>query len=182
MFYESVKHMDPNSTLELLNKEAMEPDLSKFFEEPCPFDHIWETKQVADELEIPVAGGEQEFSMRRFRWAIQHRGLDIVQPDLHYFGGFIRSTKVARMAAIAGLPCTAHMSGSGLGYLYVLHFASYIQNCGVHQEYKGASNIPLECQTSDLQCRNGKIRVPTGPGFGITIDPAYLREARKVEL
>ena len=120
--------------------------------------------------------------MRRFRWAIQHRGLDIVQPDLHYFGGFIRSTKVARMAAIAGLPCTAHMSGAGLGYLYVLHFASYIQNCGVHQEYKGASNIPLECQTSDLQCRNGKIRVPTGPGFGITIDPAYLREARNVEL
>lgn len=160
----------------------MEDHHYSFFEEPCPFDHIWETKQVADELEIPVAGGEQEFSMRRFRWAIQHRGLDIVQPDLHYFGGFIRSTKVARMAAIAGLPCTAHMSGAGLGYLYVLHFASYIQNCGVHQEYKGASNIPLECPTSDLQCRNGKIRVPTGPGFGITIDPAYLREARNVEL
>ena len=41
-----------------------------FFEEPCRFDHLEETKQVADALTIPVAGGEQEFSMRRFRWMI----------------------------------------------------------------------------------------------------------------
>ena len=27
------------------------------------FDHLWETKKVADALKIPVAGGEQEFSM-----------------------------------------------------------------------------------------------------------------------
>ncbi len=120
--------------------------------------------------------------MRRFRWVIQNRGLDIVQPDLHYFGGFIRSTRVARMAAVAGLPCTAHMSGAGLGYLYVLHFASYVPNAGEHQEFKGTSKIPLECDTSDLQCHNGVMRVPTGPGFGITISANYLQRAKKVEL
>jgi L-alanine-DL-glutamate epimerase-like enolase superfamily enzyme len=32
------------------------------FEEPCPFDHLDETKQVADALEIPISGGEQESS------------------------------------------------------------------------------------------------------------------------
>ena len=160
----------------------MEDNGYAFFEEPCPFDHIWDTKQVADKLTIPVAGGEQEYSMRRFRWAIQNRGLDIVQPDLHYFGGFIRSTRVARMAAVAGIPCTAHMSGAGLGYLYVLHFASYVPNAGAHQEFKGTSKIPLECATSDLKCHNGVMRVPTGPGFGITISANYLRRAKTVEL
>ncbi|NQT15156.1 MAG: twin-arginine translocation signal domain-containing protein, partial [Planctomycetes bacterium] len=55
-----------------------------YFEEPCPFDHLEETKRVADALTIPVAGGEQEFSQRRFRWMIANRGVDIVQPDLHY--------------------------------------------------------------------------------------------------
>ena len=160
----------------------MEDNGYAFFEEPCPFDHIWDTKQVADKLTIPVAGGEQEFSMRRFRWVIQNRGLDIVQPDLHYFGGFIRSTRVARMAAVAGMPCTAHMSGAGLGYLYVLHFASYVPNAGEHQEFKGTSKIPVECATSDLKCRNGRMRVPTGPGFGITISADYLRRAKTVRL
>ena len=130
----------------------------------------------------PSAGGEQEFSMRPFRWAIQNRGVDIVQPDLHYFGGFIRCTRVARMAAVAGMSCTVHMSGAGLGYLYVLHFASYVPNAGQHQEFKGAGSIPLECATSDLTCHNGSMRVPSGPGFGVTIAADYLRRASTVRL
>ena len=72
-----------------------------YFEEPCPFDHLEDTKRVADTLAIPVAGGEEESSDRRFRWMIANRGVDIVQPDLHYYGGMIRSTRVARMATLA---------------------------------------------------------------------------------
>ncbi|NWG14786.1 MAG: mandelate racemase/muconate lactonizing enzyme family protein [Acidobacteria bacterium] len=69
-----------------------------YFEEPCPFDHLEDTKKVADALTIPVAGGEQEYSDWRFRWMIANRGVDIVQPDLHYYGGMVRSIRVARMA------------------------------------------------------------------------------------
>ncbi|HEX3869581.1 MAG TPA: enolase C-terminal domain-like protein, partial [Pirellulales bacterium] len=39
-----------------------------FYEEPCPFDDLWSTKEVAEALTIPVAGGEQEYSLRRFQW------------------------------------------------------------------------------------------------------------------
>jgi len=92
-----------------------------FLEEPVPFDFYDETRHIADALPIPVAGGEQESSLRRFRWMIEHRCVDVVQPDLFYFGGFVRSIRVARMAAAAGRPCTPHMSGGGLGYLYVAH-------------------------------------------------------------
>lgn len=179
-------YADSNSSYDVENAirvgRLMEDNGYAFFEEPCPFDHLWDTKRVADALTIPVAGGEQEFSARRFRWAIQNRGVDIVQPDLHYFGGFIRSTRVARMAAVAGIKCTVHMSGAGLGYLYVLHFASYVPNAGEHQEFKGTSSIPLECATSDLKCHDGSMRVPSGPGFGITIGADYLRRAEPVRL
>ena len=151
-----------------------------FFEEPCRFDHLEETKRVADALQIPVAGGEQEFSMRRFRWMIHHRAVDVVQPDLHYFGGYIRCMRVARMAATAGMPCTLHMSGSGLGYLDVLHFASCIANPGAHQEFKGESRLPISCETSSLRCKRGIVRVPSSPGFGVSIDPEFVRRAQKV--
>ena len=113
---------------------------------------------------------------------IQSSGQDIVQPDLYYCGGFSRSTRVARMAEVAGMSCTVHMSGAGLGYLYVLHFASYVPNAGEHQEFKGTSSIPLECDTSDLKCHNGSMRVPSGPGFGVTIAADYLRRAKRVRL
>jgi L-alanine-DL-glutamate epimerase-like enolase superfamily enzyme len=151
-----------------------------FYEEPCRFDHLEETKAVADALRIPVAGGEQESSDDRFRWIIANRGLDIIQPDLHYYGGFIRSMRVARMAHAAGLLCTPHMSGSGLGYLDAAIFAGCIPNPVPFTEFKGDPDIPVSSETSSLKCENGVIRVPSGPGFGITIDPAFIREAVKV--
>ena len=55
-----------------------------------PFDWYEETKAVTDAVNIPVAGGEQEASMHAFRWLIANDGLDIVQADLYYFGGFIQ--------------------------------------------------------------------------------------------
>ena len=151
-----------------------------FYEEPCRFDHLEETKTVADALRIPIAGGEQEASEEGFRWMIAHRALDIVQPDLHYHGGFIRSMRVARMAHEAGMLCTPHMSGSGLGYLDAAHFASCLPNPVPYTEYKGSTNIPVTSDSSSLKVENGTVRVPSGPGFGITIDPAYVRQAEKV--
>jgi L-alanine-DL-glutamate epimerase-like enolase superfamily enzyme len=151
-----------------------------FFEEPCPFDHLWETQQIADALRIPIAGGEQEFSLRRFRWTIAHRGVDVVQPDLHYFGGYLRTIRVARMAYAAGMPCTVHMSGGGLGYVDVCHLASCLEDPGPYQEFKGEGHIPVHCESSSLRCENGLVQVPTGPGYGVSIDPAFLNEARVV--
>jgi L-alanine-DL-glutamate epimerase-like enolase superfamily enzyme len=158
----------------------MEEHRYSFYEEPCPFDWLWETKEVADALTIPIAGGEQEYSLRRWQWAIEHRGLDIVQPDLHYGGGFIRATKVARMAAAAGLTVVPHMSGGGLGYLDVVQFASFTPNIGPFMEFKGNTDLPVECPTSSLKCEKGVVRCPSGPGFGVRVDPAYVKKAKVV--
>ena len=178
-------YADSNSSYDVPNAirigRIMEEHNYAFFEEPCRFDDLWETKQVADTLDVPIAGGEQEFSLRRFRWTVLNRGLDVVQPDLHYFGGYIRSTRVALMAHAAGMPCTPHMSGWGMGYLNALHFMSYIPNAGAHMEFKGYSSVPFDCATSSLKCENGVIRVPSGPGFGVDIDPNYIKKAKPLQ-
>lgn len=153
-----------------------------FYEEPCEFDDLWSTKEVADALTIPVAGGEQEFSLHRWKWMIAERGVDIVQPDLHYGGGFLRATKVARMAAAAGMPVVPHMSGGGLGYLDVVHFASFTPTVGPFMEFKGGADLPVACDTSSLKCENGVVRCPSGPGFGVEIDADYVRRAEVVRL
>lgn len=152
-----------------------------FLEEPVPFDYYDETKEVADKLALPVAGGEQESSLRRFRWMIEHRCVDVVQPDIFYFGGFVRSIRVARMAAAAGVPCTPHMSGGGLGYLYVAHFASCVPNAGPFQEFKGTGDsLPVSSETSTLASVNGTLKVPSGSGLGVTVDPAFVKAATPV--
>jgi L-alanine-DL-glutamate epimerase-like enolase superfamily enzyme len=146
-----------------------------FFEEPVMFDWHEETKQVADALSLPIAGGEQENSLHGFRWLIANDGLQIVQPDNYYFGGMIRCMQVARMAAAFGKSCTPHMSGGGLGFLYMMHFVSALPNAMPHHEFKGLkTNVQFECKTSPLKVIDGKMKVPTGPGLGVDIDPAFV--------
>ncbi len=176
---EMVIYADSNGSYSV--KEAirigklMEEQKFDFYEEPVPFDWYEETKMVADALDIPIAGGEQEPGMHQFRWLIGNSALQIAQPDIFYFGGMIRSLKVARMGEVAGIPCTPHISGSGLGFLYMMHFVSALPNAGPYHEFKGFNNeLPFECSTSKLESEQGIVAVPTGPGLGISIDPDYI--------
>jgi len=148
----------------------------RYFEEPVMFDHLEDIKQVSDALTLPIANGEQDYSFYSFRWLLANDGLDIVQPDNYYFGGLIRSMKVARMAASVGKTIIPHMSGGGLGFLYNIHFVSAVPNAGEHHEFKGLkTHVQFECKSSALQVAGGKIQVPTGPGFGVDFDPVWVR-------
>src|SRR5215212_6028559 len=179
-------YADSNSSYDVKESirigKMMEEQGYGFFEEPVEFDRIWECKDVADALKIPIALGEQEFSERRFAWCIENRACDIVQPDLHYYGGLIRSSKVARMAAAVGMNVVPHMSGGSLGYLEVVHFASFTPNIGPFQEFKGNADIPVECETSSLKAEKGMVRCPSGVGFGVKIEKSFLEKATVVKI
>lgn len=152
-----------------------------FFEEPVPFDRFGDTLAVAEALDIPIAGGEQDSSLYNFAWMLAHGALQIAQPDIFYFGGFVRSLWVARMAAAVGAECVPHISGTGLGYLYMLHFAGAVPNAGRFHEFKGAQRrLPYECPTSSLEAEDGTVAVPTGPGLGVELDPEWLAGATEL--
>lgn len=154
-----------------------------YFEEPVLYWHFEDIKQVADGLTLPIANGEQDQDYYNFRWLIANDGLEIVQPDQFYFGGYIRSMKVALMANAFGKTCVPHMSGGDIGYLYDIHFVSAIPNAGPHHETHGTNTyLPFECPTSPLKIIDGKIKVPTGPGLGINIDPEYIKKHQVVKM
>lgn len=153
------------------------------YEEPVPFDQYEETKLVADALTLPLAGGEQESSHHRFRWMIAERALDIVQPDLFYFGGFVRCIRVARMAHAAGIGCAPHISGTGVGMLYMLHFVSCIPNATGFQEYKSYDpDLPVQTPPQTLAAKDGQLLCPDAPGLGLTPDPAWFAAAHTLPL
>ncbi len=160
----------------------LEENKYAYFEEPVMYDDFEAIKRVADALDLPIANGEQDQGFVNFRWLIAHDGVEIVQPDSYYFGGLIRSVKVGRMAAAFGKSIVPHMSGGGLGFLYNSHLVSVLPNAGLHHEFKGLKTVvPYECRTSPLKVVGGKIRVPTGPGLGVEIDPDFIKKHRPVQ-
>jgi len=146
------------------------------YEEPCPFDNFDATRKVADALAIPIALGEQEASQWRFQWVIRNRVADIVQPDLYYYGGLIRSSRVARMAEVAGLPTTVHLSG-GFGFVYSLHFASCTPRIGPWQEYKKGVESYGKWFDPPLSISDGALSIPRGPGLGLANPSELLKGA-----
>ena len=48
--------------------------------------------------------------------------------------------------------------------------------------FKGNTDLPVACATSSLQCEHGVVRCPTGPGFGVTLDPKFVSQSTKLEL
>ncbi|MHC4627131.1 MAG: enolase C-terminal domain-like protein [Planctomycetota bacterium] len=157
-----------------------------FYEEPLPWDWYQEQKQVEAALDIPMAGGEEEFGMHAFRYLIGNEVFQIVQPDLFYFGGMIRTMKVARMAQAAGLSITPHISGGGLGYVYMLQMVSVCPAAAEYHEFKmfqtrdaNGTMIPVESKAEKFESINGVIKVPSGSGLGVRIDPDYVKTHKR---
>jgi len=90
--------------------------------------------------------------------------------------------KVALMAKAFGKSCTPHMTGGDLGFLYMMHFVSALPNALPYHEFKGLkTDVIFECKTSPLKSVNGLVKVPTGPGSGVDIDPEFIRKHEVVK-
>lgn len=152
-----------------------------WFEEPCPWEELGETKKVADALSMKVAFGEQDSSLWLFQWMIENKVMSVVQPDLNYNGGFIRAARVARMARKAGLWICPHNTQTGAASVNILQFAATTPNIGPWMEYVHRAPAKKEPWYSpNFEIKNGVIPVPTGPGLGLEFDPEFLKKAKVV--
>jgi L-alanine-DL-glutamate epimerase-like enolase superfamily enzyme len=152
-----------------------------FYEEPCPFEELSETIAVRKALKIPIAFGEQNYSLWQFRWMLENGVMDIAQPDLNYNGGLIRAKRVARIAESLGKPITPHNTQTGVASVNILQFASCTKNTGPMMEYPWRAPIdPPGWYKPDFKITHGRIKVPTTPGMGLEIDPEYLAKATVV--
>jgi len=147
------------------------------FEEPCPFKDLESTAKVAAALDIPVAGGEQEWDVYQFRRMMEMGAVDIVQPDLIKAGGFLICKKVAAMAEASGLVLTPHQT-QPLGTVANLHLAASTPSCRYAQEYNiephpWASRLFVE----PLEVVEGHMEVPDGPGLGVQLKEDLIRHA-----
>ena len=148
------------------------------FEEPCPFWELEWTAQVASVLDVPIAGGEQDNDLAQWRRMIGMRAIDITQPDICYIGGVLRALRVARMAQGAGLTCVPHSANLSLIIVFTLHLFGALPNAGRHVEY----TIEEDSWTRGiyepaLQVIDGKVQVPEGPGWGVTLSKDWLSRA-----
>ncbi len=152
------------------------------FEEPCPYWEVDQTAEVRRALAIDVAGGEQDCEVSSWRLMIEHRAVDILQPDVMYMGGICRTLEVCRMGHAAGLPVTPHAANLGLVTICTMHLLRAIPNAGKYLEVsiEGPDYYPWQeglFLGDPFRIEDGHAVVTDAPGWGVEVNPDWLARA-----
>lgn len=148
-----------------------------WFEEPCPYWELEWTAEVAAALTMNVAGGEQDNDLAQWRRMIRMNAVDVVQPDLCYIGGLTRAWRVAKMAQQAGKQVVPHSANLSMVTLFALHFMAAVPNAGPFVEFTIEGDLSESLYHPKLEVKEGKVSIPDGPGWGVTVDSDWLAGA-----
>jgi L-alanine-DL-glutamate epimerase-like enolase superfamily enzyme len=86
------------------------------------------------------------------------------------------------MAARAGLPCTPHSANLTMVTMFTMHLLGAIPNAGKYLEFsiEGSDYYPWQdnlFRNDPYAISDGKVMIPSEPGWGIEIDPGWLERA-----
>ena len=138
---------------------------------------------MAEALSIDVTGGEQDCEFTAWETMIGMRAVDIVQPDIMYLGGMLRTLRVCKMAEAAGLPVTPHAANLSLVTMCTMHLLRAIPNAGKYLEFSIEEEDYYPWQYGlflgdPYRIEDGKATVSDQPGWGVEINPAWLEQAQ----
>lgn len=154
-----------------------------WFEEPVPPDDLDGYRRAKAGLAMPIAGGEAEFGIRGFRNLLLAGALDILQPDICGAGGFTETRKIADMAHAFGVRLCPHTWGTAVAVAASLQLLAVLPDPTIGE---GPVEPILEMDCTEHSIRdsimprefrpvNGRVRIPEGPGLGLTVDREALR-------
>jgi L-alanine-DL-glutamate epimerase-like enolase superfamily enzyme len=155
-------------------KGAAELDL-RFVEEPVMSDDRAGLAAVRAASAVPIAAGESEFTRFDFAELIDRRAVDVLQPDLAITGGFSEGLKIAALCEAHRLELAPHCWGSAISFRAGLTLA-FASSAGVYMEVPmGGDPLLREMASIDLELKNGMLSPPAGPGWGVELDPDFVK-------
>lgn len=164
-----------------------------------PFHLMWVEEPVAPECEddlprlanvaggTPIATGERLLSRFDVKPVLQAGGVDVLQPDVSLTGLF-ELEKICRMAEAYDVAVAPHCPNGPVSLAASLQVGACCGNVLIqeqslgmhyHQGYDGLPQGELFDYLADgrpLEPRDGWFDVPAGPGLGIEVDEAAVRE------
>jgi L-alanine-DL-glutamate epimerase-like enolase superfamily enzyme len=156
---------------------AFSPGAAKeFAKRVAPYDLLWVEEPVwpPDDFEslaelnglVPVAAGENAFSVLEFKRMIEHKAVTFLQPDITKMGGLTPALEVLGLASEAGVKLAFHSRpGNGwLGTIASAHLAAAVSPDALIES--PPNDVPME-YFQFTGSMDAKSITPAGPGIGI---------------
>src|SRR5438270_3714558 len=105
-----------------------------WLEEPFLPDELDAYARLADSVDIRIAAGEEDTTLRGFNELIGYGHVDVIQPDVTRCGGITELLRIARLARERGKACVPHSWKSGIIKAASLHVNAVLPEA-LFQEY-----------------------------------------------
>lgn len=174
LMFNPVMAFDVEFTIRLA--ERLRPYQLKWLEEPLfPEDlegHIQIRKAVPW---MPLATGEDHHTRIPFRQLVEHRCVDVVQPDLHWCGGLSEAIRIYHIAEAAGIKTSPH---AGCNSPFGQHFSYALPDCDLGEFHLSSPvGVPLE-EVARIPGtpvpKDGYVVPSDAPGFGMEIKDEWI--------
>lgn len=155
-----------------------------WFEEPVSPESYEQYAELRAKTTIPIAGGECEYLRFGFQTLLQHKSVDIIQPDICATGGLTEAKRIAVLASVYGVELVPHTWGTGIAIAAALHFVSNLDVLPGRlnappslMEYDRTENgLRDELTQSDMEAINGEIKISDRPGLGFELNEEALHK------
>jgi L-alanine-DL-glutamate epimerase-like enolase superfamily enzyme len=169
-------HIGVNSCIRL--GKALEKYNMAWLEDMIPWEHTDLWKQITAAIDVPTLTGEDIFLKEPFEELCRSHAVDIIHPDLASSGGILETKKIGDMAEEYGVPMAMHFAGTPVSGMANVHCAAATQNFLALENH--SVDVPwwddmVEGIEKPILDR-GFIRVPQGPGLGITLNDEVVKQ------
>ncbi|WP_409341261.1 galactonate dehydratase [Paenibacillus sp. MBLB4367] len=165
----------------VLAKE-LEPFRPMFIEEPVLPENNEALAEFARYTSCPIATGERMYTRWGFKELLAQGVVDIIQPDLSHAGGILETRKIAAMAEAYDVAVAPHCPLGPIALAACLQLDACTPNAfiqeqslGIHYN-QGSDLLDYLVNPAIFEYRNGFVANLTGPGLGVEINEAKVRE------
>jgi len=123
-----------------------------------------------------LAAGEHWYTPLPFSFAVNHRVVDILQPDINWVGGVTACVKICHLAEAAGIAVVPH---AGVNTPYGQHVCYAMPNIPLGECFVGSPpGVPLEevVKVPGMSVpKKGYLTPSDAPGFGIEVNEEWRK-------
>lgn len=150
-----------------------------WFEEPCHVANVEALAEVRRASRIPVVTGEALYTRAEFRPIFRARAVDIINPDVCNCGGILELMNIAAAAESEAIAVSPHnYNSTSLALSATAHASACMQNFIITEYFLPFEELSATLCPNALKPVNGYLPLPEGPGLGLEVNEAAVREAK----
>jgi len=158
---------------------ALEPYRPYFVEAPCAPEDADGEADVAANVTVPIAGGEEWSTVYQARPRIERRCVSVIQPEVAHTG-ISQFVDIGRIAATHGVSVIPHATvGIGIFHAASLHAAASLARVPFHEYQHSIFDTNLRLLDTTMRCAGGEFHLPRGPGLGVELKDALWEFAQR---